>query len=66
MSAHTQLVIAINVAIVFGLATLGFFVWLAWGLCWDLYDWAMQKRTRKRIRKFDARVGRDCYREFTR
>jgi hypothetical protein len=61
MDSHTQLMLAIDISIFFGLCTLGFFIWLAWGLCWDLYDYLRQRRTR--IAKFDARVGRDVYRD---
>lgn len=64
MSAHTQLVIAINIATVFGLATFGFLAWLAWGLCWDLYDYVMQRRTRKRMHNLQPRSGRDCFRDM--
>lgn len=64
MSSHTQLEIAITIAIFFGLATMSFLVWLAWGLAWDLYDWRMQKRTRKRMNKLQPRSTRDCFRDM--
>lgn len=63
MSSHTQLEIAITIAIFFGLAAASFVVWLVWGLFWYLYDHVMQQRTRRRNARFDARVGRDCYRD---
>lgn len=66
MSTHTQLVIAVNIALLFGLATAGFLAWLLWALCWDLYDYLMQQRIRRRMNKFQPRSARDCFKEITR
>lgn len=63
MSTHTWLVIAVNIALVFGLATAGFLAWLLWALCWDLYDYLMQQRTRRRMQSLQPRASRDCFRD---
>jgi len=62
MSAHLQLVIGLWFASICGIAAMGFTCWILWSLGWELYDHFLQKRTRNRLRRFDARVGRDCYR----
>lgn len=64
MGAHTQLVLALNLSIFFGLCTFGFLIWLAWGLAWDLYDHFMQRRTRKRMNNLQPRSSRDCFRDM--
>lgn len=63
MNIHTQLVFYVGFT---GLCVLGvalFLAWLLWSLGWDLYDHWLQQRTRRRHRAFDARVGRDVYRD---
>lgn len=41
------------------LAVAIFLGWLLWALFWDLYDYLMQQRTRRRNAHLDGRVGRD-------
>jgi hypothetical protein len=38
-------------------------LWGLWAAAWDIYDYFMQQRIRRRNAQFDARVGRDCYRD---
>lgn len=64
MSQHAQLVFAAWFAGLISLAVACFLAWLVWSLCWDLYDHLMQQRTRRRNACFDARVGRDCFRDI--
>jgi hypothetical protein len=47
-----------------GIGSALFLGWCVWSLCWDLYDYLMQQRTRRRNQQFDARVGRDVYRDM--
>lgn len=50
-------------SLLMGLGAGAFLVWCLWDLSWDLYDHWMEQRTRRRNTRFDARVGRDCYRD---
>lgn len=63
MSIHAQLVLAVWFAGLMGIGALAFTGWVMWHAFWDTYDYYLQQRTRKRMRQFDARVGRDCYRD---
>jgi len=63
MSEHAQLVLILWFTSVVCLASAAFVCWVVWSLFWDLYDYLMQRRTRRRNARFDARVGRDCYRD---
>jgi hypothetical protein len=46
-----------------GLGAAGFLAWLVWSLFFDIYDHLMQQRTRRRNQQFDARVGRDVWKD---
>jgi hypothetical protein len=63
MNTHEQLVFATGFAFMIALCAAVFLGWLVWALMWDAYDHLTQHRTRRRNRQFDARVGRDCYRD---
>jgi hypothetical protein len=63
VNTHEQLVFGAGFAFMIGLCALVFLGWLVWALVWDAYDHLMQQRTRRRNTAFDARVGRDCYRD---
>lgn len=63
MSEHAQLVFGLGVACIASAGAIAFACWVAWSLFWDLYDHLQQQRTRRRNTQFDARVGRDCYRD---
>lgn len=64
MSSHTLLVIGTGMALLSAIGTFAFLGWLAWGLAWDLYDYLMQQRTRKRMNKLQPRSTRDCFRDM--
>jgi hypothetical protein len=59
MSPHAQLVLVLGVTGLVAIGSAWFTLWLVWSLAWDLYDYLMQQRTRRRNARFDARVGRD-------
>jgi hypothetical protein len=63
MSEIQQLTFAVWFTALCAIGSLAFFAWLLWSLFWDVYDHLMQQRTRRRNAQFDARVGRDCYRD---
>lgn len=64
MSFHSQLVLVLGVTTFCSIGAVAFTCWLVWSLFWDLYDYLMQQRTRRRNAAFDARVGQDCYRDL--
>jgi hypothetical protein len=63
LSPHAQLVLVLGVTSLVGIAAAAFVCWLVWSLFWSIYDHVMQQRTRRKNAQFDARVGRDCYRD---
>jgi hypothetical protein len=42
------------VLVLAALVSAGFLSWLVWSLFWDLYDYLMQQRTRRRHNRFDG------------
>lgn len=57
--------IALKATFIIGCLVVGtpFVCWILWAVFWDLYDHLMQQRKRRSNAHFDARVGRDCYRD---
>ena len=64
MSQHLQFTFSVWFTGLSAIVATAFVAWLIWSLFWDLYDHLMQQRTRRRNAQFDARVGRDCYRDI--
>lgn len=63
MSPHLQFTFSVWFTSMCAIIAACFVAWLTWRICWDVYDYFMQQRTRRRNAQFDARVGRDCYRD---
>lgn len=60
---HEQAVFIVGFSVMVGFCAIVFIAWLMWSLCWEIYDHFMEQHMRQRNAEFDARVGRDCYRD---
>jgi hypothetical protein len=63
VSAEAQVDLAGSFAVLMAIGASALIAWILWSLGWDLYDHFLQERTRRRNARFDARVGRDVYRD---